>query len=89
VYIALAILGAIYLAGWPIRIAFMRKHAMRAGAFPVLIPGFGGAVLLFADIMVLVRFGVDWAYFPLLLHGLLFAYGLVMAIRYLREKSVK
>lgn len=85
IYIALAILGAIYLVGWPIRISFIRKSVGRVGAFPILVPALGGAVLIFADIMVLLRYRIQWAYFPLFVHIFLFLYGLALAIRYIRE----
>ena len=84
VYIALAVIGALYLVGWPIRISFLRKSVAKVGAFPLLVPGFGGAVLIFADIMVIFRYRIEWAYFPLFVHGFLFLYGLALAIRYLK-----
>ena len=74
VYIALTIIGALYLIGWPIRISFIRRNVAKIGALPVLVPGFGGAVLIFADIMVLMRYRIQWAYFPLFVHVFLFLY---------------
>lgn len=84
VYIALAVIGALYLVGWPIRISLLRKSVAKVGAFPLLVPGFGGAVLIFADIMVITRYRIEWAYFPLFVHGFLFLYGLALAIRYIK-----
>ncbi len=87
VYIALTIIGALYLIGWPIRISFIRRNVPKIRALPVLVPGFGGAVLIFADIMVLLRYRIQWAYFPLFVHVFLFLYGLALAIRYLTDRK--
>lgn len=88
-FIALAVIGALYLIGWPIRISFLRKNSAKVGVFPLLVPGFGGAVLIFADIMVISRYGIGWGYFPLFVHGFLFLYGLALAVRYLRAPSAE
>jgi hypothetical protein len=84
-FIALAVIGALYLVGWPIRISLLRKNSAKVGVFPLLVPGFGGAVLIFADIMVISRYGIGWGYFPLFVHGFLFLYGLALTIKYLRN----
>lgn len=84
VFIALAVIGALYLVGWPIRISLLRRSVAKVSTFPLLVPGFGGAVLIFADIMVITRYNIEWAYFPLFVHGFLFLYGLALAIRYLK-----
>ncbi len=88
-FIALAVIGGIYLAGWPIRIAYMRKHNIVVGPFPSLLPGFGGAVLIFADIMVLVRFDIAWAYSTIVIHSAFFIIGAIKAANYLKSVKTK
>ena len=83
IYTILAIVGALYLTSWPIRVELWKRSSRRISFVAVVLPGFAGILLVAADIIAITIGKIVWGYLPAFVHSFLFLVGIIYAVRYL------